>query len=154
MWRRRRESNNDPTSTLHRPHIDPTVDDYMRRLYGVDRRVLIGSRLFSSGPLSQKLQGFVCVFFTRRVPVPEPLLSHYYDDHDSFGPSRQIAAQIFLEKHYEPNKFDFCEWNGLIMSLKKNEGILFSAEIRVVGSYTDRLLSLCITQAVLNLNVN
>ena len=30
------------------------------------------------------------------------------DDHDSFGPSRQIAAQIFLKKHYEPNKFDFC----------------------------------------------
>ena len=28
------------------------------------------------------------------------------------------------------------------MSQKKNEGILFSAEIRVVGSYTDRLLSI------------
>ena len=28
------------------------------------------------------------------------------------------------------------------MSQKKNEGILFSAEIRVVGSYTDRLLNL------------
>ena len=27
------------------------------------------------------------------------------------------------------------------MSQKKNEGILFSAEIRVVGSYTDRLLN-------------
>ena len=27
------------------------------------------------------------------------------------------------------------------MSQKKNKGILFSAEIRVVGSYTDRLLS-------------
>ena len=27
------------------------------------------------------------------------------------------------------------------MSQKKNEGIPFSAEIRVVGSYTDRLLS-------------
>ena len=26
------------------------------------------------------------------------------------------------------------------MSQKKNEGILFSTEIRVVGSYTDRLL--------------
>ena len=26
------------------------------------------------------------------------------------------------------------------MLQKKNEGILFSAEIRVVGSYTDRLL--------------
>ena len=62
------------------------------------------------------------------------------DDHDSFGPSRQIAAPIFFLKHYEPNKFDFCEWNGLIMSPKKNEGILFFAEIRVVGSYTDRLL--------------
>ena len=28
------------------------------------------------------------------------------------------------------------------MLQKKNEGILFSAEIRVVGSYTDRLLKL------------
>ena len=28
------------------------------------------------------------------------------------------------------------------MSQKKNEGILFPTEIRVVGSYTDRLLSL------------
>ena len=28
------------------------------------------------------------------------------------------------------------------MLQKKNEGILFSAEIRVVGSYTDRLLSI------------
>ena len=27
------------------------------------------------------------------------------------------------------------------MSQKKNEGILFATEIRVVGSYTDRLLS-------------
>ena len=27
---------------------------------------------------------------------------------------------------------------------KKNEGILFSAEIRVVGSYTDRLLILIV----------
>ena len=27
------------------------------------------------------------------------------------------------------------------MSQKKNEGILFSAEIRVVGSYTDRFLN-------------
>ena len=27
------------------------------------------------------------------------------------------------------------------MSQKKNEGILFPTEIRVVGSYTDRLLS-------------
>ena len=44
----------------------------MGRLYGADRRVLIGSRLFSSGPLSQKLQGFVWDFFTRRVPVLEP----------------------------------------------------------------------------------
>ena len=45
------------------------------------------------------------------------------------------------------------EWTNYVTE-KKNEGILFSAEIRVVGSYTDRLLSLCITQAVLNLNVN
>ena len=29
------------------------------------------------------------------------------DDHDSCRPSRQIAAQIVLKKHYEPNKFDF-----------------------------------------------
>ena len=28
------------------------------------------------------------------------------------------------------------------MLQKKNEGILFSAEIRVVGSYTDRLLNI------------
>ena len=28
------------------------------------------------------------------------------------------------------------------MLQKKNEGILFSAEIRVVGSYTDRLLKI------------
>ena len=42
--------------------------------------------------------------------------------------------------HYEPNKFDFCSWNGLILLQKKNEGILFPEEIRVVGSYTDRLL--------------
>ena len=28
------------------------------------------------------------------------------------------------------------------MLQKKNEGILFSAEIRVVGSYTDRLLNM------------
>ena len=27
------------------------------------------------------------------------------------------------------------------MSKKKNEGILFSAEIQMVGSYTDRLLT-------------
>ena len=63
------------------------------------------------------------------------------DDHDSFGPSRRIATQIFFKKHYEPNKFDFCEWNGLIVSQKKNEGILFGVEIQVVGSYTDRLLT-------------
>ena len=24
-------------------------------------------------------------------------------DHDSFGPSREIATQIFFKKHYEPN---------------------------------------------------
>ena len=30
------------------------------------------------------------------------------------------------------------------MSQKKNEGILFPTEIRVVGSYTDRLLTLII----------
>ena len=41
-------------------------------------------------------------------------------------PSRQIAAQIFLKKHYEPKKFDFCQCNGLIMLQKKNEGILFA----------------------------
>ena len=28
------------------------------------------------------------------------------------------------------------------MSQKKNKGILFSTEIRVVGSYTDRLLTI------------
>ena len=34
------------------------------------------------------------------------------------------------------------------MLQKKNEGILFSAEIRVVGSYTDRLLSSTISSAI------
>ena len=34
------------------------------------------------------------------------------------------------------------------MSQKKNEGILFSAEIRVVGSYTDRLLKTIIGSRV------
>ena len=62
------------------------------------------------------------------------------DDHDSFEPSRQIAAQIFFKKHYEPNKFNFCLWNGVNFVAKKNEGILFPTEIQVVGSYTDRLL--------------
>ena len=38
-------------------------------------------------------------------------------------------AYIFKIPHYA------------IMSQKKKEGILFSAEIRVVGSYTDHLLS-------------
>ena len=31
------------------------------------------------------------------------------------------------------------EWANFVS--EKNEGILFSAEIRVVGSYTDRLLT-------------
>ena len=35
------------------------------------------------------------------------------------------------------------------MLQKKNEGILFSAEIRVVGSYTDRLLN-CFKVHILN----
>ena len=39
------------------------------------------------------------------------------------------------------------------MSQKKNEGILFSAEIRVVGSYTDRLLRL-LYEYISNLGVN
>ena len=47
------------------------------------------------------------------------------DDHDSFGPSKQIAAQIFLKKHYEPKKFDFCSWNGLILSQKKMKEFCF-----------------------------
>ena len=38
-------------------------------------------------------------------------------------------------------KFNFRLWNGVILSQKKNEGIPFSAEIEVVGSYTDRLLT-------------
>ena len=33
------------------------------------------------------------------------------------------------------------EWTNYVAE-KKKEGILFYAEIRVVGSYTDRLLSL------------
>ena len=63
------------------------------------------------------------------------------DDHDSFGPSRQTTIQIFFEKHCEPNKFNFCLWNGVILLQKKNEGIPFSMEIQVVGSYTDHLLT-------------
>ena len=51
----------------------------------------------------------------------------------------ESPPNFFFKKHYEPNKFDICY--GLIMSQKKNEGILFPTEIRVVGSYTDRLLS-------------
>ena len=35
------------------------------------------------------------------------------------------------------------------MLQKKNEGILFSAEIRVVGSYTDRLLTVLIWEEIL-----
>ena len=31
MWRTRRENNDDPTSTLHRPHIDPIKTIKMRR---------------------------------------------------------------------------------------------------------------------------
>ena len=37
------------------------------------------------------------------------------------------------------------------MSQKKNEGILFPTEIRVVGSYTDRLLNLNSVAEVKNL---
>ena len=35
------------------------------------------------------------------------------------------------------------------MLQKKNEGILFSAEIRVVGSYTDRLLKVVVHTSLL-----
>ena len=35
----------------------------------------------------------------------------------------------------------------ILMSQKKNEEILFSAEIRVVGSYTDRLLNVILAAA-------
>ena len=47
------------------------------------------------------------------------------DDHDSFEPSRQIATQIFFKKHYEPNKFNFCLWNGVILSQKKMKEFRF-----------------------------
>ena len=35
------------------------------------------------------------------------------------------------------------------MLQKKNEGILFSAEIRVVGSYTDRLINFIFSPKIL-----
>lgn len=53
------------------------------------------------------------------------------DDYDRFGPSRQIAAQIFTTT---------CQTNTYFCGWKENEEILFSSS-RVVGSYTDRLLS-------------
>ena len=63
------------------------------------------------------------------------------DDHDSFGPSRRIAAQYFLKKHWAKQiRFLLMEWANYVA--EKNEGILFPAEIRVVGSYTDRLLKI------------
>ena len=54
----------------------------------------------------------------------------------ALDPPGELQPNFFLKKHYEPN-------NGMdiIMLQKKNEGILFSAEIRVVGSYTDCLLT-------------
>ena len=36
-------------------------------------------------------------------------------------------------------QFLFMEWGNFVT--EKNEGIPFSAEIQVVGSYTDRLLT-------------
>ena len=59
------------------------------------------------------------------------------DDHDSFGPSRQIAAKNFFLKALWAKQIRFWLMEGILLM---NEGILFSAEIRVVGSYTDRLL--------------
>ena len=64
------------------------------------------------------------------------------DDHDSFGPSRQIATQIFFWKALwaKQIQFLFMElWGNFVA--EKNEGIPFSMEIRVVSSYTDRLLT-------------
>ena len=62
------------------------------------------------------------------------------DDHDNFGPSRQIAAQIFFKKALWAKQIRFLlmEWANYVA--EKNEGILFPAEIRVVGSYTDRFI--------------
>ena len=34
------------------------------------------------------------------------------DDHDSLRPSRQIAAQFFLRKHYQLNKFWLASGTG------------------------------------------
>ena len=56
-------------------------------------------------------------------------------------PQGKSPPKFFFKKHYEANKFDFCQCNGLIMLQKKNEGIRFSAEIQEVGSYTDCLLT-------------
>ena len=61
----------------------------------------------------------------------------------ALGRPGESPPSFFFKKHYEPNKFDIWWWNGLIMSQKKNEGILFPTEIQVVGSYTDRLLDTC-----------
>ena len=61
------------------------------------------------------------------------------DDHDSFGPSREIATQIFLKSTMSQIQFLFMEWGNFVT--EKNEGIPFSTEIQVVGSYTDRLLT-------------
>ena len=43
------------------------------------------------------------------------------------------------------------EWTNYVAE-KRNEGILFSAEIRVVGSYTDRLLSIVFASSRSRLN--
>ena len=57
------------------------------------------------------------------------------DNHDSCGPSWQITAQIFLKSTMSQT----MEWGNFVA--EKNEGIPFSAEIQVVGSYMDRLLT-------------
>ena len=63
------------------------------------------------------------------------------DDHDSFGPSRRITTQFFLKKALWAKQIRFLlmEWANFVA--EKIEGILFATEIWVVGSYTDRLLT-------------
>ena len=62
------------------------------------------------------------------------------DDHDSFKLSCQIAAQFFFRKALWAKQIPFLLMECTNFVAEKNEGILFPAEIRVVSSYTDRLL--------------
>ena len=47
--------------------------------------------------------------------------------------------KFFLKSTMSQIQFLFMEWGNFVT--EKNEGIPFSTEIQVVGSYTDRLLT-------------